>query len=592
MRTHGAFSALAMLTVAAAAFGVAATASGQVPEKMNYQVMLTDELGSPLVEQPVTLFFEIYDDPEFGDLKWSETHVETTNTIGVVSVVLGSIGSIHSPDFNQSLWLQISVDGAVLEPRRELVSAPYAFYAADSDALGGLESDDYVTDLDLSVPGSFNDPSNPVDWTRLKSVPEDIADGDDVGTGVSGEGGVGRIPRFIGATTIGESALYEVDGQIMLGTVEPEGKFTIVDVEGRASLAIANASPEHGFEMVEIERREDMSWDDVVVMLRAPVSSTGGNFLECGRQSVAGGYSPFSVDLDGGVHSIGGMEVSDTDTATIYAYSFHGSNATRVVQGIYAPGGGDPYDAAGIYGKSVPQDYHGFGGEFEGGYVGAMGYVFPTGGDLYYGLSGHCDGGTGINTGVRGSAVGSNVNYGVYGTAGGGVENWAGYFLGSVYASVDFVSPTATLQIDHPLDPADQYLRHACVTSSEMKTVYDGTVVLDSAGEASVELPEWFEALNGDFRYQLTPIGEPAPRLHVSRPISGNSFAIAGGEPSMTVSWQVTGIRHDGAARQRPLVVEEDKRPVDRGRYVTPAAFGAPQEMGIGHVEMKESVRD
>jgi hypothetical protein len=148
------------------------------------------------------------------------------------------------------------------------------------------------------------------------------------------------------------------------------------------------------------------------------------------------------------------------------------------------------------------------------------------------------------------------------------------------------------LQIDHPLDPADRYLRHACVASSEMKTVYDGTVVLGSAGEASVELPEWFEALNGDFRYQLTPIGGPAPSLHISRPISGNSFAIAGGEPGMTVSWQVTGIRHDGAARHRPLVVEEGKRPADRGRYVTPAAFGAPAEMAIGHVEMKESIRD
>jgi hypothetical protein len=563
-----------------------------VPQKMSYQVMLTDELGNPLSEQEVTLLFEIYDAPELGDLKWSETHVTMTNTIGVVSVVLGSLGSIHSPDFVQPLWLQISVDGVALEPRRELVSAPYALYAANSDALGGLESGDYATDLDLSVPGSLNDPSNPVDWTKLKSVPEDIADGDDVGTGLSGEGGFGRIPKFIEATTIGESALYEVDGKIMLGTVEPEGRFTIVDVERRTSLAIANASPEHGFQMVEIERRENMNWDDVVVMLRAPVSSTGGNFLECGRQSVAGGYSPFHVDLDGGVYSMGGMVVSNTDTTAVYARSSYGSDSTRVIQGIYAPGGGDPFDAAGIYGKSAPQDYYGLGGMFEGGYAGAMGYVFPTGDDFYYGLSGKCDGGAGSNTGVRGSAVGSNANYGVYGTAGGGVYNWAGYFLGSVYASVDFVSPTATLQIDHPLDPADQYLRHSCVTSSEMKTVYDGTVVLDSAGEASVELPQWFDALNGDFRYQLTPIGGPAPRLHISRPVSGNSFAIAGGEPGMTVSWQLTGVRHDGAARQHPLVVEEDKLPAERGRYITPAAFGAPQEMAVGHLPMKESIRN
>jgi hypothetical protein len=43
-----------------------------------------------------------------------------------------------------------------------------------------------------------------------------------------------------------------------------------------------------------------------------------------------------------------------------------------------------------------------------------------------------------------------------------------------------------------------------------MKNIYDGVVALDENGECRVELPEWFEALNCDFRYQLTSIGEPA----------------------------------------------------------------------------------
>ena len=73
-----------------------------------------------------------------------------------------------------------------------------------------------------------------------------------------------------------------------------------------------------------------------------------------------------------------------------------------------------------------------------------------------------------------------------------------------------------------------------------------------------MELPEWFEALNGDYRYQLTCIGGFAP-VYVAEEIRGNSFAIAGGEPGMKVSWQVTGIRHDRHAEEHPVVVEEQK---------------------------------
>lgn len=56
-----------------------------------------------------------------------------------------------------------------------------------------------------------------------------------------------------------------------------------------------------------------------------------------------------------------------------------------------------------------------------------------------------------------------------------------------------------------------------------MKNIYDGTVVLDSNGEAMVELAEWFEALNRDFRYQLTCIGGFAPVL-IRDEISGGRF--------------------------------------------------------------------
>jgi hypothetical protein len=53
-----------------------------------------------------------------------------------------------------------------------------------------------------------------------------------------------------------------------------------------------------------------------------------------------------------------------------------------------------------------------------------------------------------------------------------------------------------------------------------MKNVYDGVVVLDNKGKAEIELPEWFGALNKDFRYQLTAIGSPGPNLYIAEEIS------------------------------------------------------------------------
>jgi hypothetical protein len=57
-----------------------------------------------------------------------------------------------------------------------------------------------------------------------------------------------------------------------------------------------------------------------------------------------------------------------------------------------------------------------------------------------------------------------------------------------------------------------------------------------AGGEAVVQLPDWFETLNADFRYQLTAIGAPGPNLYIAQEVQGNSFRLAGGSPGMKVS--------------------------------------------------------
>ena len=115
-----------------------------------------------------------------------------------------------------------------------------------------------------------------------------------------------------------------------------------------------------------------------------------------------------------------------------------------------------------------------------------------------------------------------------------------------------------------------------------MKNVYDGVAVLNARGRATVKLPAWFDALNGNFRYQLTPIGGPAPDLHIAEGIAGNSFTIAGGKPRMQVSWQVTGVRKDRWAEKNRIVVEEKKGLDERGYYHEPKAHGKAASTAIG----------
>jgi len=158
--------------------------------------------------------------------------------------------------------------------------------------------------------------------------------------------------------------------------------------------------------------------------------------------------------------------------------------------------------------------------------------------------------------------------------------NYAADIQGTLFVKNGSYQPAASMYIDHPLDPANKYLSHSTIESSEMKNIYDGNVTTDASGEAVVELPDWFEALNRDFRYQLTTIGQPAQAWIASK-ISNHSFTIKTDKPNVEISWQVTGIRQDAWANAHRTPVEQQKNEKERGHYLHPELYGAPEEMGI-----------
>jgi hypothetical protein len=196
--------------------------------------------------------------------------------------------------------------------------------------------------------------------------------------------------------------------------------------------------------------------------------------------------------------------------------------------------------------------------------------------------------GSGSNGGFFSSAspngsgvVGSNLSGGFGGYFQG--NNYAGYFAGNVGISGTLTKGAGSFKIDDPIDPANKYLSHSFVESPDMKNIYDGTVVTDAKGYATVTMPTWFEALNRDFRYQLTTINSFS-RATVSQELKNGKFRIRTSRPNVKVSWQLTGIRHDAYADAHRIPTEEEKPADEQGHYLHPELFGAGPDKAVTSV--------
>ena len=86
-------------------------------------------------------------------------------------------------------------------------------------------------------------------------------------------------------------------------------------------------------------------------------------------------------------------------------------------------------------------------------------------------------------------------------------------FFNDLFVNGELAASTKLFRIDHPLDPRNKILQHVSIESPDMKNIYDGTITTDANGKATVQLPDYFEALNMDFRYQLTVIGSFAQAI-------------------------------------------------------------------------------
>jgi hypothetical protein len=305
-------------------------------------------------------------------------------------------------------------------------------------------------------------------------------------------------------------------------------------------------------------------------------------------EAVVGDRANFSNDVRGGhgeFNSTTGGVTGVTGTSSTY-YGVLGTT-TSSRSGVV----GRSTNGTGVFGTG-DRDYGVYGSSSTGYGVYGSSRQNPDGtGGSGIGVFGWTDGAAGPfrpPSAVWGWDAGSG--YGVHGRSTSGVGVYGrcvnpdpllnrvgGLFDGGIKV-INGVKP---FTIDHPLDPENKYLVHTSVESSEMKNVYDGVAELDEEGAAWVDMPEWFEALNGDFRYQLTAVGGAAPNLHVAEEVSENRFKIVGGQEGMQVCWQVTGSRKDPWAAANPFEIEQEKSEEERGRYLDPSLYDAPEEQRV-----------
>jgi hypothetical protein len=277
-------------------------------------------------------------------------------------------------------------------------------------------------------------------------------------------------------------------------------------------------------------------------------------------------------------------------------YGAHGLGATYGVKGVASATSGTTY---GLYGDATASGVGGTGVYGTSAAVGVSGEAI--GSTASVGVQGLAAGssessgvlGLGSSIGVQGGTMGLFItagtgvagygrNNGVYGQTMATNGNYGVYCAGNSYVTGTQTVAEALLTIDHPRDPEHQWLSHAFIGAPEPLNVYRGSVTLDAKGGATVKLPGYFSALNGDPSYQLTAVGAAAPNLHVIEEVRGNQFRIAGGRAGQKVCWQVTGVRQDAYAAAHPLKVEARKGKDDQGtlKFVPEGSHAEPMHTG------------
>jgi len=558
---------------AAAVVTLAAALMAGAPQVISFQGRLTDDLGIPVADGPADVRIIIWNDPTAAlpeNEVWNSGVVTVTTVGGLFSLNLGvSPMPALTPDLfaDTNLWVGLSIEGqAEGQPRIRLGSAAFAFRAVRADTAAYALASPGGTSDHGSLTGLLDD-DHP-QYVRVDGSRALIGDlymsGRLIRNLAPGQLASDAI-RYDQAMKLGDPA-----GGDLAGTY-PDPQLAANSV-GLAELAAGSVNSEKvldntlsALDLANGSVQTAEIADGTIV--DADISPTAAIAVD----KVAGTAASLSGAqiVTGAKTFVGGVKIGSAGAPSASA-------ALEVSKEFLSPGL--------VYGLSLGAANNG-AGSVHSLYAAASGPVAHSGYRTgVYALAGAADATAGYSRGLAAFGLGGETAYGVYAYASAGATNWAGYFDGDVAVTGTLSKAAGSFRIDHPLDPENRYLQHSFVESPDMKNIYDGVVTTDAAGYAVVTLPDYFEALNRDFRYQLTVIGDFAQAI-IAEKVAGGRFVIRTDKPNIEVSWQVTGIRHDPYAETHRIAVELDKPARERGRYQNPEAYGLGSDRSINRAE-------
>jgi hypothetical protein len=166
--------------------------------------------------------FSLYREESGGVPLWMETQSVSIDEQGRYEVLLGSTKSDGIPmelfTSGEARWLGIRADSGAESPRVLLVSVPYAVKALDAEMLGGKPPAAFALAGAQNAPPSTT--TQPATAQASNSVPPPAT--------ITGAGTVNFIPKWTGASTIGNSLLFQTTGgHLGIGTTSPGARLDV-----------------------------------------------------------------------------------------------------------------------------------------------------------------------------------------------------------------------------------------------------------------------------------------------------------------------------------------------------------------------------
>ncbi|MCB9232899.1 MAG: hypothetical protein H6581_14600 [Bacteroidia bacterium] len=600
MRTH-LFTAILLL--------LGMTVLAQAPQAINYQGIARDNNGNVLPNTAISIRFSILDGSTLGPSLYTETHSTSTNQFGLFTLAIGA-GTVQSGAFNTINWgaagrfLKVEMDPSggssyLLMGTNQFLSVPYSLYSSTA------KNADQANYANTAGSATHADTANYA-WLAANANHANTADYADSATHVPNplpSGTNGQTLRYASGSWTANSILYNDGTNVGVGTSAPAAKLHVNGTARMTGFTLPTGAV-NGY-VLKTDASGNGTWQP----------ATGGGVTLDGAYDFGGAGAGRIITADAGAVEINsavsngvGLDLNTTgangiglrsDLTTtggvaIRAESYTAGNTFSTIQAstnstsnlASAVVGNSTGAAPGVSGQvmstaTAQQAVYGSNLRTNGGHgvrgVGFNGLVGETNYRNGYAVyaENYDVNGTGNGVGVAGRGY-----YGVFGE-----DRYSGGVAGAygVYSNGSFAATGGkSFNIDHPADPENKYLRHFSLESNEVLNMYRGTVQLDAQGEARVELPAYFQAINREFSYHLTPIGAFA-QVYVKQKVQGNEFVIAGGNPGMEVSWMLIAERNDAYFQQNPdqRQVEVDKTDRDKGKYLIPALYGKPAEKGI-----------